>query len=528
MKEIKILESWCDNILNEKFVGQPSKSIGDRPLPRSQDIQYQAQLKYPDRGPEQALSMFINDKMKDSEKMDFEQNKLINSQKRENDKLRRTLTDLSNELHDHERTAQDTEREVQRLRDLSGKLKPAGEIQQQIAKDTSEKIDAMIRDVETLKTKPGVNDKQYNELMDQVKKLRSMPNLSTGDISNLRNELANLSKLKEVDDEALTKLNTDFSELKSKYERKEQRFSQYVRDTNQNIKSYQKKFDELHNELDSAKSELSNATSQLQGAEDRAKAEIKKVSDEALKNIQLLARKIRGADSEEEDVSNILTGIGDIEDEDEVQQQMANPSATTLKTLADIDIDPKDIKKYSKLKSQVPNDEGDTRIEPGFDDTEDEIDITGLDDLIGDKETNKIAESTLEAKMTKAEQIEKILIPRLIQAFAKLYPQDAEKYGINNLREIIDRTIDGSLLLHKPVDKEKIKTYLGMVRVWLHKTKPVEPVDMFGDPQNISGGTKKKEFSYRPDYEWPPSSDQFSESLVRQYEKSLNKLTNGF
>ena len=79
MKEIKILEGWADNITNEARLGTPIKTIGDRPLPRPQDVQYKASRMFPDRSPEQALQLYVSQELENNEKTDLEQNKMINS-----------------------------------------------------------------------------------------------------------------------------------------------------------------------------------------------------------------------------------------------------------------------------------------------------------------------------------------------------------------------------------------------------------------------------------------------------------------
>ena len=193
MKQLVEFESWIDNVINEApRMGQVDKSMADRPIARSQDIVYQAQRKYPDRSTDQALSLYINDKMVDSEKMDLEQNKLINSQKRENEKLRRSLTDLSNELHSHEQTAMDTEKEVQRLRDLSSKLKPAGELQQQLVKASSEQLEKMLSDLNQIKSKSNIDEKQFKQLQSEIEKAKE--GTSKQNLQNLMAMMGQLSQ----------------------------------------------------------------------------------------------------------------------------------------------------------------------------------------------------------------------------------------------------------------------------------------------------------------------------------------------
>ena len=108
MKEVTQFEQWADKII-------ANEDIQDRPLARSQDIQYQASREYPDRSPEQALQLYVSKKLADNEKTDVDQTKSINSQKRENEQLRRTVRDLEQELNFYER-------EVDRIKSLTAKL----------------------------------------------------------------------------------------------------------------------------------------------------------------------------------------------------------------------------------------------------------------------------------------------------------------------------------------------------------------------------------------------------------------------
>lgn len=219
MKEIKLLESWADKII-------ANEAVQDRPLPLSQDIMHQASTRYPDRSPEQALQLFVADKLQSSEKMDFEQNKLINSQKRENEKLRRSLQDLNQELTDHEKQAMDTGREVERLKDLSAKLRPAGEIQQAAAKASADKVQAMINDVEKLKGKPGIDDKKYKELVDKVNNIKA--NAGNEEVEKVQVALTMLSQRQDIDDKLFNTVMTRLDDTQQKLDSKEARFRKYI------------------------------------------------------------------------------------------------------------------------------------------------------------------------------------------------------------------------------------------------------------------------------------------------------------
>lgn len=131
MKEIKLFEEWADRVIaNEKAA--PAKN--ERPLPRDMDLQYQASRKYPDRTPEQAMQLYIADKFSDNEEVDSQQNVSIQSQKRENNRLKKTIQDLSQELAAHEQEAERTDQEVQRLKDLSARFRSSNDKFAQAAK----------------------------------------------------------------------------------------------------------------------------------------------------------------------------------------------------------------------------------------------------------------------------------------------------------------------------------------------------------------------------------------------------------
>lgn len=282
MKEIKLLESWANKVI-------ANEATQDRPLGRDQDIQYQASRKFPDRSPEQALQMFVADKLQSSEKMDFEQNKLINSQKRENEKLRRSLGDLGQELTDHERQAAQTDQEVARLKDLSSKLKPAGEMQQQLAKASSDKVQAMLSDVEKLKGKPGIDEKKYQELASKVNSIKS--NAGDDEVEKVQQALGALSQRQDIDDKLFNQVMNRLDDTQSSLDAKEARFRKYISKKGEEMSSQNKshgeemkKYSEIVNKykddienfrtyMDASRQEVANTKAEVdalkQDAEDR-------------------------------------------------------------------------------------------------------------------------------------------------------------------------------------------------------------------------------------------------------------------
>ena len=85
-------------------------------LPVDRDLIYRAKNKYPGYSSEQAMILLISDEMKNQEKTDSTQNRLIDTQKRENERLRGAVDSLGKELQDFEQQSQETDREVERLK----------------------------------------------------------------------------------------------------------------------------------------------------------------------------------------------------------------------------------------------------------------------------------------------------------------------------------------------------------------------------------------------------------------------------
>lgn len=108
MKEIIQFETWANDLVAESF-NQLS-----RPLPLSKDIQHQANVAHPDLPPEQALILFLADKIDQSDKVDIQQNKNIANMDREVDQV-------DAELDGVEQDERDIHLELDRIKQLLGK-----------------------------------------------------------------------------------------------------------------------------------------------------------------------------------------------------------------------------------------------------------------------------------------------------------------------------------------------------------------------------------------------------------------------
>jgi hypothetical protein len=241
MKELVELESWANRIVT-------NEAVQDRPLARNQDIQYQASRKYPDRSPEQALNLYVADKMNDNDSMNLNQNKLINAQKRENEKLSRTVQELGQELHDHERIAQDTGKELDRLKQLSAQLKPAGEIQQQVAKASADKVQGMLDDLRRLENKPGIDDVKFKELSDKINKIKSQP-VDNKEISKIQSMLSSLDQRQSVDDGLFNKVMSRLETTERELAEKEKRFQTSIKKSKDKVSQMGAQYAPLANDI---------------------------------------------------------------------------------------------------------------------------------------------------------------------------------------------------------------------------------------------------------------------------------------
>jgi hypothetical protein len=101
MKEVKLFESWAENLINESSairMGTQIKGKADRPLPREHDINYKAQLAHPELSSEQALAKYLEDELEKNEKVDAVQNKEINHIEKEVDHVEHDEAEIKSEI----------------------------------------------------------------------------------------------------------------------------------------------------------------------------------------------------------------------------------------------------------------------------------------------------------------------------------------------------------------------------------------------------------------------------------------------
>jgi len=197
-------------------------------LPVDKDLIYRARNKYPGYSPEQAMILLISDEMKNQEKTDSVQNKLIDTQKRENERLRGAVDSLGQELQDFEQQSIETDREVERLKQLSSTLTTGGTDTKRKAKVSADDLEKLQQDLETLKTKPGMDPKKFQQLEQQIKLMASNPSVGNADIEKINSLLNTLNKQKTIGDDLYKKVEDQLVATQTELDKKEGRFARYI------------------------------------------------------------------------------------------------------------------------------------------------------------------------------------------------------------------------------------------------------------------------------------------------------------
>lgn len=507
MKELKLLTEWADSVIEAApaqhaptRMGTPIKGKADRPLPRNIDIQYKAQRAHPELSPDQALAMYMSDELVDKEKMDFSQNKLINRVKGENEKLSRTVQELGRELHDFEQHSQQTDQEVARLKDLSAKLKPAGELQQQTIKASTDQVQRMLHDLETVKAKPGMDEKKARELEDKIAEVQKN-GASTEYIKHLEGMLSSLANKPQVDASyfsSVTKRLQDIEsheaglrkELEGKLSSKEARFKQYVRDTNRAIKQYTDKFDALNDKLE----DMENRSDDLLINMTQATANLDRQTVDAQEKINQLAS-LLGQDNPDKikpksKISSIASKVSnrqDREDQDEVD--VAKTASTALEP---------------ELPLNIPAQDSSNQSQYGL------ADIDKLPNKFNNRQPYNVKRGgqmneQIDMIDPSDDEVEKVLIPALVRRYEHMFPNDLRKWSLQQLLVIIRKTVDGGLFLYDDPTEEQIDNYLQSCHNWLMRTRPAQ--------QDWLSQQK-------------PGSVQ--ESVFAEFTSSINQLTGGY
>jgi type VII secretion effector (TIGR04197 family) len=244
-------------------------------VPIDKDLIYRARNKYPGYSAEQSMILLLADEMKNQEQTDTTQNRLIDTQKRENERLRGAITDLGQELQDFEQQSQETDREVERLKQLSGKLSQGGAETQIKAKVSADDLEKMQKDLEALKAKPGIDSEKVKELEVQIKQMANSPSFDNNELNRVQQVLNALNSKQAVSDDLYQKAFNQLQQTQEKLDAKEERFKNYISTTGREVRTSSKEIKTGAEEMKKYADIVQGYKSQL----DTSSKEIKKYAD---------------------------------------------------------------------------------------------------------------------------------------------------------------------------------------------------------------------------------------------------------
>jgi len=254
-------------------------------VPIDKDLIYRARNKYPGYSAEQSMILLLADEMKNQEQTDTTQNRLIDTQKRENERLRGAITDLGQELQDFEQQSQETDREVERLKQLSGKLSQGGVETQIKAKVSADDLEKMQKDLEALKAKPGIDSEKVKELEVQIKQMANSPSFDNNELNRVQQILNALNSKQAVSDDLYQKAFNQLQQTQEKLDAKEERFKNYISTTGREVRTSSKEIKTSAEEMKKYADIVQGYKSQI----DNFDKEVKKLDKEKDIIIQLRA-----------------------------------------------------------------------------------------------------------------------------------------------------------------------------------------------------------------------------------------------
>ena len=285
------------------------------------DLMQRAMLRFPGYDSQQALSLYIADKATQQQKTDAAQNNLINTQQN-------AIKSIGQELQDYEAQAQETDREVERLKQLSGTLTTGSADRQQKAKVSADELEKLQKDLKDLKSKPGMDPEKYKEIEQQISALANSSGAEDADVKKLQNLVNNIQNKANINYDVVT---AQLEKTKQDLDDKEERFQKYIDKTDDYKKTsaeeiqkyadivdgYKTKIDGFDNYMNTKAKEIEDMSNELSSTIRFAKPLIRQSSAIAAQNA------IGNAQSSSQSASQNNTGyeLPDIEPE-EVENQM--------------------------------------------------------------------------------------------------------------------------------------------------------------------------------------------------------------
>lgn len=441
-------------------------------LSLDQDLMQRAMLKFPGYDSQQALSLYIADQAAKQQQTDAAQNNLINKQQS-------ALKTIGQELSDYEAQAQETDREVERLKQLSGTLTTGSAERQQKAKVSADELEKLQKDLDALKSKPGIDSEKFKELEAQINAMATNPSAEDKDIQKIQGLLSSLQQKQSVGDEQYNALLKQLNDTQESLDAKEARFKKYIQRTGEKtrtqaqssaeemkkyadiVDSYKKKIDNFDNFMQSEKENILN----LRG-------EIQQMADEIASNIRFVKPALRPS------AASVAQGAIDnaqasSQAATQQPQQQTKPPEFDPELFGDEDEDPRTNYRYESKVFEEAN----MAIRPALDYSHDP---------------------------DKAEWMAKYL-PMMVRSFKKKYAIELSKkhptYNDHQIAYAIEDNID-FLFKHEenPISRQTMDAFYNWVKT-----------DLFGQaPENATLHMKQ--------------NDLFSESLDKTYSRMLDKI----
>ena len=437
------------------------------------DLMQRAMLRFPGYDSQQALSLYIADKAVQQQKTDSAQNNLINTQQN-------AIKSIGQELQDYEAQAQETDREVERLKQLSGTLTTGSADRQQKAKVSADELEKLQKDLQDLKSKPGMDPEKYKEIEQQISALANSSGAEDADVKKLQNLVNNIQNKANVNYDTVA---AQLEKTKQDLDSKEERFANYVDDTNTYKKTSSKEIQDLARTsaeeiqkysqiVDAAKEKIDNFDKFMNTERDNIlnlRGEIQQMADEIATNIRFVKPSIRP------NAAAVAQGaIDNAQATSQGATQQFKPPELDPELFGDEEKDKSTTKNRSESKVF---EEANMAVRPALDYSHDP---------------------------DKAEWMAKYL-PMMVRSFKKKYAIELSKkhptYSDHQIAYTIEDNID-FLFKHEenPISRQTMDAFYNWVKT-----------DLFGQPPESSTLHLKQ-------------NDLFSESLDKTYERMLDNL----
>jgi uncharacterized protein YigA (DUF484 family) len=201
-------------------------------LPRNQNPMIDATQAYPTLKPAAALLRYQTDQMAEKDKVDSNQNRLIDTQKRENERLRSVVDNLGQtveqEIQQVAQQAEINDNEISRIKQLTGQLSQGGTDTQRKAKLSGDDLEKLQKELGQLKTKPGMDPEKFNQLKKQIETMVSNPSIDDKELAKINSLVNTLTQQRQVGDTLYKKIEDQLRKTQSDLDKKEGRFSKYI------------------------------------------------------------------------------------------------------------------------------------------------------------------------------------------------------------------------------------------------------------------------------------------------------------